>query len=275
VPLRLDGRRLDSFLLAPMFSFGAIAQPVELGFLKARGCPPWRVPMGTFDAFRSRPMGEIGRLGRMLADNKFKVMDRLIVNVVEQAPQIGAADIAYLYVAHLGVVRVGRSTEWRTTTSKSHLYWVKDGVVIRHETFAMKPTTLSVTCYVSAGGLTTDLTTLQLVASNAKAERTADVMRAMSSLLAQTRDFQFPSVVSWARAGDRISGGALGALGTLSLPLLPLSLLMLWASHRLLKNAGDAEETLVDQVQAGYPLLQQLWRASYAGYLPAEEDVTC
>ena len=275
VPLTLDGRRLDSLLLAPLFFYNNIAQPVELGFLDPQGCPPWRVPLGTFDALRSGPMAALGGWGRKLADGKFKLLDHLTVEAVEEAPQVGSAGVVYLYVAHLGVFLSGKSTYWKTSTAKSNLYWVKDGVLIRHETFPPAPTALSVTCYVSADGLTTDLTTLQLVASDPKAERTAEVIRAMTRDLAKPRDFWFSKVVSSARASDRIGGGALGVLGTLALPILPLGLLLLVAAHRLIKGAGDDEEILVEQVRDGYPRLQEGWRKSYPHYLPTEEGGPC
>ena len=137
----------------------------------------------------------------------------------------------------------------------------------------MEPTALSVTCYVSAQGLKTDLTTLQLVASESKAERTAELIRAISFDILRPREFAFEALRSEAKRDDRVAALGLGVFGVAMLPALPLGLLLLWAGHRALAQAGEKVGDMVKQVIDNYPLLQEGWRTAHASYLPPSEDI--
>lgn len=261
VPLTLDGRRLDSLLLAPQYYSNRLAQPVEIGFMQVETCPVFGLPLGTFDAIRKRP-----------GDFKTGSIDRLAVAAVEQAEQVGSASLAYLYVAHLGVEVVGKTTNWKVSAGKSNLFWIRDGVVVRHEVFTMEATALSLDCYVSGAGLRTDLTTLQLVNSTEKAERTGEVFRAMSRDVLKPRTFDFEDLLASARRDDRLGGAVVGVFGVLLLPALPVGLFMLWLGGKSLREAGDIVAVLVREVVAGYPLLQERWKAAHAAFLPKQEE---
>lgn len=261
VPLTLDGRRLDSLLLAPQYYSGRLAQPVEVGFMQVETCPVFGLPLGTFDAVRKRP-----------GDFKTGSVDRLAVAAVEEAERVGSASLAYLYIAHIGVRVVGKNSTWKVSSGKSNLFWIRDGVVVRHEGFAMEETALSLDCYVSAAGLRTDLTTLQLVNSNDKAERTGEVFRALSRDILKPRTFDFEDMLATARRDDRVGGAMMGVFGVLMLPALPLGLFMLWIGGKSVREAGEIVSDLVDEVVAGYPLLQERWKVAHASFLPKPDE---
>ena len=256
VPLTLDGRRLDSLFLAPLYFHGNIAQPIELSFLE-RGGPPMGLPRGTFEGFRRRKW-----------DYKPGAIDQLAEDAADAAPVMERAAVALVYAAHLGTRHSGKHVTWATSSSKSHLFWVKDGVLVRREVFPMEPTALSFACYCSADGLAMDLTTLQLVASSQKEERTSEVTRAVSVDLLKPRDFDFDGVLATARREDRMGGMACYFMGTFTIIAVPLGLFFLWLGTKQFREAGLEMRTLVGKVRDGYPELQYRWCQSHARFLP-------
>ena len=262
VPLTLDGRRLDSLLLASQYCSVRLAQPVEIGFAQVETLPSFPIPLGTFDALRKRP-----------GDYKTGAVDRLAVEAVEEAEQMCSATLAFLYIAHIGTRMEGKTAVWKTSKGKSNLFWIRDGVMVRHEVFAMDESALSLDCYVSGAGLRTDLTTLQLVASNEKAERTGEVFRVVSRDILKPRGFDFDHMLSSSKRDDRVGGAMMTAFGVMTLPILPFGLLMLWLGGKTLKEAGDKVAGLVKEVVDSYPVLQEKWKIAHPTYLPTAEEI--
>lgn len=254
VPLTFDGRRLDSFL-AP--SRGTLGQVVEMALLDATGCPSFGFPKASLiptPLVKGRIAGALERLGAEA------------VKRVEMRDSVG---LCCLYLAHLGEGRDNKNSYLRSGLEKSTLRWVKDGVVISSESFPIEPTSLSVDCYASASGLPTDLSTLALVSSRAKAERTALLLHAVAKNLLMAREFAFQDLLEVGKRQDRGDALVIGLAGLLLLPIFPLSLAMFSMSYKSAKNPGATMSAILDVVQKGYLRLQQGWIEAYPETDPA------
>ena len=152
VPLSVDGRRVDALQAGPHHGYGPTTVPFFLATASAF-LEKLSVPLGTWEGYSPEVVaeGQPERLGRR------KVGGRGPVSVA-------------------GVVALHRERDndgdWQARSARSHMYWVKDGVVVHQEELDLEAD-VSISCgvFASAQGMATDLTGFSFMDGAEVAER--------------------------------------------------------------------------------------------------------
>ncbi|MCA9776777.1 MAG: hypothetical protein KC800_08680 [Candidatus Eremiobacteraeota bacterium] len=199
LPLRVDGRRIDALELNPHHGWGQQSQILALGFCD----------------------GDLPELGVPSQTGEFTDTTQSIESYLKEAtkelrkrPESRQyCSVAYLLSVHLEEERKGKSTSWEERESHSYCNWVADGVIAQTETLDTEPGLCSVGWFVSADGLETDLTNLQLRESPEKERRFAHSVELVASGLGQVASFDFSEVARSQGSDAAKIGGSLLVLG--------------------------------------------------------------
>lgn len=258
VPLYLGGRRLDALYLCPYHgACGTSAVPMAIGFVSA-GEPRWTVSRGTFEGLNWRD--------KLKTRAQFR---RSVEEAIEAAAPVEQTWLAYLYTAGLSETG-GKNSELVIQAKNSRCNWVMDGVVVHRENFLKESTRVSVGVFLSAEGLETDLTTLNLRQSEARTGRYKAAISAMLEPLNEQQQFDLSYVLEQEKGKDRAEAMSL-AFGALVLP--PLGLFMVKDIRDQFRNAGEQGRQVIEEVLSGQGELAEKWSA-YARSLGIEESGT-
>lgn len=210
IPFRVDGKRIDVLQNSPRCGWkqetrALFASPVECSL------PRWPLPPGSFEATTA---GQ--------------------ARVLRCPPSVGCF---VLVCAHLKNTP-DQSPRWTQARSPSRCYFLLDGVVVEEVAVPVSARSLSLHVFVSAEGIPTDASNLQLRMPQ-KGQRMLDAVTVATAAL---DGFQ-PCLHSFI-AGHRPSvaplGYALGAGGLLLLPLSRFAFLALGAmGWSLAQRKGD------------------------------------
>ena len=146
VSLTLDGRRIDGLELDSERGWGKTRIPFSVVVGEA-DLPPFPVPLGTLER-----TGQMSKLDRE-----------------------GEKSLAILVTAFL---KRELLMTYGPQKMKSQLVWVQDGIVLRREDLSFPLSVSAVTVFISADGLKTDLTGMQLLDSEERARRATEAARA-------------------------------------------------------------------------------------------------
>lgn len=198
IPLKVDGRRLDSLLYCPEFGWGGKACPLGIAFPEA-GLSALSFPPGTFDAVASSKILDQDPVDGV-HENGFLRIGRSNLRKVESS---GLGDFAFLL-------------SFGPRKQRSTVFWVLDGVVVDSEPIA-PATQCAVGCYVSAQDMETDLTSLQILASPERSRIVERVSKATLVYLKTRPQSLFPLGTLESKAGllDTVVG--MGTMFTASL----------------------------------------------------------
>lgn len=229
VPLYWDTERCDGLQLCPDQGLRDRGTPMLLNLQE--GEHSWLPPSGTF--------GRGGELAEMLDDEWQRL---LAAKALHLAPL--KTPIAFGYLLSYRVWYEELLSRWRTEESRSTCYWLRDGVVVDTEKFG-GPSTLSLAVFVSAQGLESDLTTLQLRDGPQKEQRLEEAMAKIPTWKFEVlRAESFYSVGLDRSKARRRSGGAMILGGVVALSFtLGLSLLVTaagWRKHRQCELEAEA-----------------------------------
>lgn len=205
VPLTLDGRRIDAIELNPSHGWGPGSQLLVMGFEDGE-LPRFPIPQATLGKSVSPGVRVEPRLKEVTAG---------LGQLRETRTQCG---LAFLVSAHLKRVKKGKNHVWREFSSPSICHWVKDGILLEPERLGDGSGFCSVGCFVSAEGLSTDLSGLALRDTPEKAARLQQARRLLKEGLSALPELDFKSRAVKTQAEVESAGKFLlgaGALFTL------------------------------------------------------------
>lgn len=215
VPLTLGRRRLDALQLCPDHGYNHDCFPLLLDF-ETTDIPEFKVPAGTFEkvtssrAVMSREEGFVG-----------DQVDPESLNPIK------STSVAYLVSSRSGKIRPKSNSRWRIRPMASTCAWVVDGVVIARETLPLPQSVCSTGMTISAEGLATDLTSLNLIESEEKSRRLSRAMAAVKTSITGKADplsFEQGTIPNAIAMGKTSLLGFLG-VATLGVPWLGLGVL--------------------------------------------------
>lgn len=170
LPLTVDGLRIDALQLCPHQGWRETQCPVKVGFLDLAELQAWTLPPGSFREEPSKPRQNVKLWGRTLGD-EFWLLDT--------EPTRVEASLAYVLTWHTnlkGPKDISALKE-RPLTKRSSCFFVQDGSIIGGFELAMPETSCAFGLYLSAFGIKTDLTGLEIVDSEEAEKRAHAAIR--------------------------------------------------------------------------------------------------
>lgn len=202
VPLILDGRRIDAIELSPEHGWGPNSQLLIMGF-EDGDSPSFKLPAATRNKLATpKVVVEQSLLAASAGGNQLR-------------EQRDRCSLAFLVCAHMKRVKKGKSHVWRETAGRSRCYWVKDGVLLNSEPLVRQETFCSVGCYLSAQGLSTDLTGLGLRDTEEKRLRLDAGRRMLREGMEAMPDLDFATAHRKARENNQSAGAVIMGFGLL------------------------------------------------------------
>jgi hypothetical protein len=251
IPLRLDGRRMDTLQSCPGHGLSPTSYPLALGFFDG-DLPTLRLPPGTTQQFETHgdTHRELTRRSRAL----------------ENFPE--TFQLAAFLCAHVKRVPQGKSYVWRVAEQRCHIYWILDGIMIDQRAFDIPPMTCSLGLVCSAQGLTTDLSGLGLQVNVEYRERLLLVSQLVDDFLAKT-EINFEEWIAEAVKGATLVGGLMvvGGLGLCFLsPFHGVAIAGMGAAAVF--GAASEEKSIAGEFAKDLELLRSQWKSSRGNDAP-------
>ena len=243
LPLTADRRRLDSLHLCPEGGYSLTSFPANLSFLDG-DLPPFTIPLGTFKDLRK-------------TYQKDSVFSDMIVGLSEEAFKMIEArektSVALLVTAHVDRHRRSSSDgPLGTYSAPSKMYWIQDGVVTHYDILTLVGSCCSVSGFVSAEGLKTDMTGLHLLDDADKNSRESLAAKLIHTALSESISLPLDKMISGGVMKSRVMGG-LFMLIALPAAIVnpPIGLPMIGVGGVALAKGGAMAKNLATIIQDG------------------------
>ena len=165
VPIYLDKRRLDSFMLNPLHGLTASSCPYEVFSHDCESLPKWNQPV-TGVAIPDSPH----------SSHFFGSMKSFMENTLNSGNLPTRSSVTHFLCAHFKCESSGDSISWTTQKMESQIYWISDGVLIDQEDILPRASEISSCLYLSVEGLETDLTGFSLLQSEQRKNRVSQAL---------------------------------------------------------------------------------------------------
>ncbi len=202
VPLTVDGRRLDSLQRSPHNGWGDGTFPFTVSFAEA-DLPRLRIPPGTF----SGPPIPLEHGTKGLLEEEGLGWKRIGQRRMSEIAVEEESPLPFILCANMKRGSGTRTEEWVETTGYSTLSWVVDGAVIAQERLFERRLHVSLGCFVSAEGLETDLTTLNLLESAERQRRFSEAALNLHSALRLLQAENYDEVLKTGITIPQATGG--------------------------------------------------------------------
>lgn len=248
--LRVDSRRVDGYQFSATHGFSARNHPLALHWLQVPGQAPLEIPPAT-------------ETGLRVAQPAQQELQKLSAAFRTTIPPNVKPTAAVLVSAHADLVSSGKNSNWEAFPTVSCLSWIRRGVVVQQEEFAMTKTTVSLNVLANADHIRTDLTGFGLNEDELATLRQAVCLQVSSVLSSASYDL---SLIDWdwhrtkmkAAGGVAFTGLAVGAfspLGFLAAAAGGFSMLMMANGLAKIDRALErGRDQLVQQWLEAYPL---------------------
>ena len=256
VPLKLDNRRMDALQASPTYGSSKTSFPIYLGFLPGE-LPELPIPPATFGEYRPIAPGDA-------------TMSKIFHPQAHLPEKVG---VACLITAHLREVQRGKVMVWETYSQPSSLFWVRDGVVVDWETLKNAVGCVSCALYVSAEGMTSDLTGLKLARNEAYQQRFQAAVDAFKPFLSQA-EVSLEAMVESQKMSGRVAGGVL-LVGALALGfMVPIwGLFLAGGALATMSQSGAAARALEVDLKRGLDQLKWAINSLQAKHVPRAYEV--
>ncbi len=240
IPLKVDNRRMDALQACPKYGVSRTSYPVYLAFLAAGELPEFRIPPATLGGYRAPQEGD---------SQVAKVFHRQ----VNLPPRVA---LATLITAHLREVKRGKSMVWEIYSQTSCLFWVRDGVVVDWEPLKTAGGCVSCAIFVSAEGLSSDLSGLKLSRNEEYEDRLGLALETFKPFLART-EVSLESMIRSQKLAGSVAGGVM-LVGAVAIGLaIPIWGLFLAGGALLtISQSGSTARSLDKNLKGGLERLQ-------------------
>ena len=242
VPLSLDNRRIDFLFDCGHPGFGPSSFPVGFTCLH-EGDPKFRLDsLG----LKPRPWWKRSALGDLAEEH----LEHL---------ELPSEDIwmAAILAFHVGHEVVNKTSYLACRPGRSLCQWAVDGVVTERVVFFDETCPLSINCFVSAEGLTTDMTTMSLHQNQEFKDRFRKVVHETRKLLDIDWKLDLDTLIKSETSRHKTEAALLGVTGLLVVAILPVSLLVWWAGKRQYQLNQEASHKAVEEALGGLATLRE------------------
>lgn len=252
VPLTVDGRRVDLLQNAQYQGWSTSTFPLTIDHTQVAELPSFRIPPKTFDNphFPFDPRRQDISGGGWLAFSQRQL---------KSLTAFDQATLAYILSVHM--TYNSGSVVWESDTARSYVYWISDGVLVGEEPLVSSSTHCSIGCFLSAEGLSTDATTLNVLQTPEKQQRITLARKAMLQTLESFDTATLQGAIKQVKFRGRAMGVALvlGSIGMAPLLLFfaPIGVVV---GVILIAKAGSDASARVETGRAGVLELREALR---------------
>ncbi len=239
IPLKVDNRRMDALQACPNSGVSKTSFPIYLGFLPGN-LPGLPIPPATLGEYRPVLAGD-------------PTVSKVFHPPTHLPPEVA---VACLITAHLREIKRGKSLVWETYIHHSTLYWVRDGVVVDWEILNGATGCVSCALFVSAEGMSSDLTGLKLARGEAYQKRFQAALESFRPFLARA-EVSLEAMVRSQQMSGRVAGGVM-LVGAVALAfMVPIwGLFLAGGALATMSQSGAAARALETDLKRGLERLQ-------------------
>jgi hypothetical protein len=244
IPLEVDGRRMDSLQLCPEHGWSQSSDLLGISFPQAE-----------------LPELPLSQRTLSLAKSERPRQDRGVGAFDHQAP-LELSQPPAAVVLHTLHLQIGNKGSYLEKEGRSHLYWIRDGVIVQKDVWEASEAFCSLGCFVSAQGLAADLTTLSLRRDPHWMRRRDQAARAASEAV---RSLDVEALDRWTEAmaeDDRKGGKLFLGLGVIGMVVPPIGFGLLMLGGLSMAMAGQKQTSLVKRIKASIESQRFSWSES-------------
>lgn len=208
-PLVVDGRRVDALQNDPIHGWGPESQLLMMSY-RDGPMPAMSLPPYSWEYLKPKGLNIQGGLEKASRE------------IRKPSEEGSTYSLAFLFSAHLKWTSENKQSNWQELAEVCHLNWVLDGVIVQREALTQDPLFCSAGCFVSAEGLPTDITGLQLQEGPEKTRREKEARGILIKALADTEKLDFEAMQRDFKSTQKVTGGLLLVFGTLCFVVSPV-----------------------------------------------------